>query len=107
MPISVLYITVRGVCLLQTRCKMMRYRERVAECHEEPPSSSPPSPHANLPSYNLAAKYGLSDDMDVGDPGATEQTVEQEYQAYITAPLSQKHMDIVKFWEASNKPRLL
>jgi hypothetical protein len=84
-------------------CKMMKYRERAAAPEEQPLLSSPPGSRANLPSYSLAAKYGLSDDMDIGNPGVNEQTVEQEYQAYITAPLSGAKVDIIKFWEASNR----
>jgi hypothetical protein len=83
--------------------KMVIYRERAAAPEEQPPpglqrGNSVP----NLPSYALAAEYGLDDDdMDIGNPGANEQTVEQEYQAYITAPLSPKTTNIIKFWEAS------
>jgi DNA-directed RNA polymerase specialized sigma24 family protein len=58
-------------------------------------------PHAGeTPKYmSLAEQYGLGSDMDVGDSGANEQTIEQEYQAYITVPLSPKNINILKFWE--------
>ena len=48
--------------------------------------------------FSIAADYGI-DDMDIGESGGDEQTVEQEYQAYITAPLSLKTVSILKFWE--------
>jgi hypothetical protein len=105
-----LYFYIFEQCVLTLNgCEMIEYRERAAASEEQPPPSRSPSPSsgANLPSYSLAAKYGLSDDMDVGDPGANEQTVEQEYQAYITAPLSPRTTDIIKFWEVSNATSLL
>jgi hypothetical protein len=94
-----------GMRLLYVVYKMIEYRERAEAPLEEPPLSiQPGSSGANLPSYALAAEYGLDDeDMDIGNPGANEQTVEQEYQAYITAPPSPKTVDIVKFWEASKQ----
>ncbi|OBZ73092.1 Zinc finger BED domain-containing protein 4 [Grifola frondosa] len=50
----------------------------------------------------LASQYGL-DDMEIEGSATTheEQTVEQEYSAYTTAPLSAKGTDIIKFWEIS------
>ena len=36
--------------------------------------------------------------MEIGESGKTVQSIEQEYRAYITAPLS-KNVDILKFWE--------
>lgn len=74
--------------------------------HEKARESSAQTPEAEvteMPKYmTLAAQYGLDDDMDVGasGPGDTnKQTVEQEYQAYITAPLLPKNVNILKFWE--------
>jgi hypothetical protein len=89
-------------------CKMMEYRERAAAPEEQAPLSLQRS-GTDLPGYmTLASKYGLTDDdMDIGNPGANEQTVEQEYQAYITSPVSPKTVDIIKFWEASNRSGLL
>jgi hypothetical protein len=86
-------------------CKMVIYRERAAAPEEQsPPGLQPGNSVPNLPSYALAAEYGLDDeDMDTGNSGANEQTVEQEYQAYITAPLSPKTTNIIKFWEASKQ----
>jgi 2-hydroxychromene-2-carboxylate isomerase len=52
---------------------------------------------------SLAEQYGLTDE----DLGASEpddhsiQTVEQEYQAYITAPVCVKGTPIIKWWEVS------
>jgi hypothetical protein len=54
-----------------------------------------------MPAYmTLAAQYGIEDEMDVGD-NVNNQTVEQEYQSYITAPHSPNNVNIVKFWEVS------
>ena len=86
---------------------MIEYRTRATAPEEQPlPTLQPGGSGTNLPPYtSLAAKYGLTDDdMDIGNPGTNEQTVEQEYQAYITAPLSPKTTIIIKFWEVCKGP---
>jgi hypothetical protein len=41
--------------------------------------------------------------MQFGAPEDTVgQTLEQEYQSYITAPLSKQGTDMIKFWEVGN-----
>jgi hypothetical protein len=47
---------------------------------------------------SLAAQYGL-EDMTIGASDTQERSIEQEYQAYITASLSPTNIDILKFWE--------
>jgi hypothetical protein len=80
---------------------MQEYRQNVttaAETDELASSSVDPGPAY----MSLAEQYGLSDDMEIGDPGSRCQaTIEQEYQSYITAPLSPQSTDILKFWEVS------
>jgi hypothetical protein len=49
----------------------------------------------------LAAQYRLPDDMEISGTGSHQATIKQEFQSYITAPLSLKSMDILKFWEVS------
>ncbi|KAF8808088.1 hypothetical protein BYT27DRAFT_7099707, partial [Phlegmacium glaucopus] len=81
---------------------MIEYCMRAAVPEEQPlPNPKPGGLDTNVPAYmSLAEKYGLiDDDMDIGNSRENKKTVEQEYQAYITASLSQKTMDIVKFWE--------
>lgn len=82
---------------------MRKYKETAATT-DEPPALVPLIPCSReTPAYmSLAEQYGLEDDMDVGS-SANTQSVEQEYQAYITAPLSSKKVDIVKFWEVSSE----
>ena len=55
----------------------------------------------DVPAYmSLVAQYNLEDDMTIGvSGGAQEQSIEQEYQVYITTPLSLQMTDILKFWE--------
>lgn len=48
---------------------------------------------------SLADQYDIADEMEIGESSQTSQTIEQEYQAYITATLSLKTVDILKFWE--------
>ena len=45
---------------------------------------------------NLLTEFGL-EDMGISNLGQNEQTVNQEYQAYVTAQLSET--DILRFWE--------
>jgi hypothetical protein len=77
---------------------MIEYRDNVITAVETDQSNAGNS----APGYmTLAQQYGL-DDMEIGDVGAHRQaTVEEEYRSYITAPLSPKSMDIIKFWEVS------
>lgn len=79
---------------------MLEYRQKiVTEDKQSTPDDADPRV-GDMPVYmSLAAQYGLEDDMTIGHSGAQEQTVEQEYQAYITAPLSPVKMPILKFWE--------
>jgi hypothetical protein len=52
------------------------------------------------PYLDVAAEYGLEDEMDIGNLGGDVQTVDQEYQAYVMGTPSSKAVDILKFWEA-------
>jgi hypothetical protein len=52
--------------------------------------------------FDIAAEYGLEDEMEIGDSGCNVQSVEQEYMAYTTAALSDKSVNTLKFWEVSN-----
>ena len=49
----------------------------------------------------IAAEFGM-DNMEIGESRRNEQSLEQEYQAYITALLSSKTINILKFWEVAN-----
>jgi hypothetical protein len=74
---------------------MREYREKAGT---ETPFEPPPTVTEERPRFMmLAQRYGLSDDMNIGGSNETEQTLEQEYQAYVTATRSA--VDILKFWE--------
>jgi hypothetical protein len=80
---------------------MSEYRVTVEE-----PSIGPVAPIlGESPAYmTLDAQYGLvDDDLAIGGATTQEQTVEQEFQAYVTAPLSSPNIDILKFWEVSKR----
>jgi|SRR5882762_5027880 len=66
------------------------------------PTVTNPVCSAVAPSYmSLAEAYGLTN-MQIGTSDDVEgQTVEQEYQAYITTALSKPGTDMLKFWEVS------
>lgn len=49
----------------------------------------------------LAARYGLQD-MEIGGSEGKEQTVEQEYRAYIALAPPPTVIDILKFWEVGD-----
>jgi len=79
--------------------KMSEYRKKVTANQDEEPLFQQ-DPTYKAPKYmSLAAQYGLLDDMDIGDLGQSKQTIDQEYQAYVTAPCSPKNTDPLKFWE--------
>jgi hypothetical protein len=82
---------------------MVEYREREIATMpgEESVPAAGPSTSAVSAYMSLAAQYGIAD-MEIGNPDIRDQTVEQEYQVYITAPLSPNTIDILKFWEVYN-----
>ncbi len=49
----------------------------------------------------IAAEFGM-DDMEISEFRRNKQSLEQEYQVYITAPLLSKTVNILKFWEVAN-----
>jgi len=56
-----------------------------------------------IPAYaSLAEQYGLTDMQFGALEDTVGQTLEQEYQSYITAPLSKQGTDMIKFWEVGN-----
>lgn len=85
---------------------MVEYRERadaVTANLGQPAPVPALSGDSNTPAFmTLAAQYGLDeDDMGLGNNNSNQQTIEQEYQAYITSTLSNGAVDIIKFWEVS------
>jgi hypothetical protein len=56
--------------------------------------------HGDKPAFaRLYHDYRLDIDMEIGSPSTSIQSVEQEYQAYITGMRSDPAVDILKFWE--------
>lgn len=90
--------------------QMVEYHEKVASATQQamPPSNANATIERAKPMYmSLAAQYGLSDEMEIGGSNTPQQTIEQEYQAYITAPLSLTTTDVLKFWEVGGTRRTL
>jgi len=55
------------------------------------------------PAYaSLAAQYGLQDMQITDSSSVMDQTVEQEYQSYATAPISSPGTNILKYWEVNH-----
>ena len=81
---------------------MHEYRNKIKSNNRTPPSRATGTEATQRPHWmNIAAQLGLDDeDMEIGDSSQGEQTVEQEYQAYVTAQPSKS--DILKFWEVSS-----
>jgi hypothetical protein len=49
---------------------------------------------------SLMRDYGLTNEMDImTHKNANEQTIEQEFQSFVMAPLSPKGTSTLKFWE--------
>ena len=85
---------------------MLEYRERANQTSRDPaaPTVATATVHSTQsPAYmSLAAQYGL-DDMQFGAvEDSDQQTVEQEYQAYINAVPSKEGTDMLKYWEVGN-----
>ena len=84
----------------------MEYRKRAKERLEATPAVTTNTMNTvhstSTPGYmSLVEVYGLKD-MQIGASDDVEgQTVEQEFQAYVTAALSKPGTDILKFWEVS------
>jgi hypothetical protein len=77
---------------------MTDYRDAAADNQPASPFQAPNT--EDLPAYmKLGVQYGLEDEMDIGNPSVSQQTIEQEYQAYITAALTAKSVPILTFWE--------
>jgi len=50
----------------------------------------------------------LANEMDIADhKNPNEQTIEQEYQTYVVAPLSPKGTNTLKFWEVCDYSLML
>ena len=88
---------------------MSEYRAIATPTAEEQPLALIAPDPGETPAYmTLDAQYRLTDDdMAVGGTTTSQKTVEQEFQAYATAPLSPNNIDILKFWEASGELILL
>jgi hypothetical protein len=78
---------------------MEEYREKAAEESSQTDSDSAGTTKDTPMYMTLAHQYGIADEMEIGESSETTQSIEQEYQAYITSPLSPKNVDILKFWE--------
>jgi hypothetical protein len=80
----------------------MEYRER-AKARAPAPTIVTPIKSTAAPAYtHLARKYALTDMQLGASRDAEAQTLEQEYQSYVTAPLSSEGTDMLKFWEVCN-----
>jgi predicted xylose isomerase-like sugar epimerase len=78
---------------------MSEYRAKIGDDRDEglPAQEAPAS---TIPAYlELAEAYGMPE-MDIGNVAQGQQTLDEEYQAYVTAQCSSKGTDILKFWEA-------
>jgi hypothetical protein len=81
--------------------KMSEYHRKLNGARNDVPPSRRQSTGVVLIYMELSSKYGLPSDLEIRNLGPKEQTVEQEYKAYVTAPCSEKGTDILKFWEVS------
>jgi len=82
--------------------KMSEYHKKAAANQDEEPLFQQDPTYEALKYMSLAAQYGLLDNMDIGDLGQSEQTNNQEYQAYVMAPCLLKNTDPLKFWEVGS-----
>jgi hypothetical protein len=84
---------------------MQEYRDKASTAGESTGTSNALDTDMDtvaMPQYmSLAEQYGIQDELEIGESSDIAQTIEQEYQAYITAPIgpNPKKIDILKFWE--------
>jgi len=82
---------------------MSNYRKSATTDSDEEPCTREDPTYSNWeePGYmSLAAEYGCAGMMDIGEPvEGKQQTVDQEYEAYVTGKLSLKNQDPLRFWE--------
>lgn len=73
--------------------------------HTRVPQTAPATPRETESAFgldDLAEQYGVEDLMNFTDNSTPlEQSIDEEFAAYVTAPLSPKKTDILKFWEVS------
>jgi hypothetical protein len=89
------------------------YRDRAKAVAAAGPSIAAPSlaapnhMHSTAPAYmDLANQYGLEDmDFEVADD-EDEQTLEQEYQSYVTGKLSKPGTNILGYWGVSDSDNI-
>lgn len=83
---------------------MHEYRERMTKkTGDVAQSVSSATNLDDTPKYmSLAEQYGIAEEMEIGMSEHT-QTIEQEFQAYVTSTLSPKNIDILKFWEVGGQ----
>src|ERR1700677_3795878 len=61
-------------------------------------STTPDSNNATEAYFSLAEQYGLSD-MRFEAPSFEDQTIDQEFQLYVGAPVFPPSTDVLKHWE--------
>jgi hypothetical protein len=83
--------------------QMKEYHARAAAQDPDPhPSSPQPQSDTGNSWDQLAEQYGLDDMMELEDNvSQAEQTVDEEFSAYTSSPLSPRDTNIIKFWEVS------
>ena len=64
---------------------------------ELPIEESRANPEVQPMFMSLASQFLVEDEVNFEEPSNNKQMIDQEYQAYMTAPLS--WMSILKFWE--------
>lgn len=83
--------------------KMLEYREKATNSDDEEPlipDNRAYSEDVGEPYMDLAAQYGLGDDMTISNPGDNrQQTIQEEYQAYVTALCLPRDVSPLRFWE--------
>jgi hypothetical protein len=101
--VRLVFIFLNGVS--SAAPKMAQYREKGAtsEDAERSGQNIVRSPVSNLyGGRDLDLQYGIQMEMGIEGTDEIVQTVEQEYQAYITGALSRGGVDILKFWEVNS-----
>lgn len=80
---------------------MLEYRQRAPNAEPSIPEGPAHPGDQEDPFMTLASQYGLAVEMTIGASVSNEQTVDEEYRAYVTTQCSPPMTNTVQFWGVS------
>jgi len=101
--VHLVFIFLNGISSAAPKMAQYHKKGTTSENAEQLAQNTVRSLVSNLYSgRNLNLQYGIQMEMGIGGSNESVQTIEQEYQAYVTGALSWGGVDILKFWEVNS-----